>query len=118
MVKLKLMLPYLFVSAAATFLFPLILLRAEMLGAMLLFFLLLPGVCGICGFLLGKKAGILWSFGPLCCVIFWLSIPVYYNSSALVYGLINAGVALAGCCVGAGFHPEDDEQPSDDQTVL
>ena len=115
--KLKIMLPYFAIAAAATFLLPLALLRAGMLGSMLLLYLLLPGVCGACGLLLGKKAGIVWAFAPLCAVAFWLSIPLFYNASAIFYGFINAGIALGGCCVGAGLRGEDadeDDKPEHD----
>lgn len=115
MKKCKQMLPYLLITAAATFSFPFLLLPFGMTGAMMLLFFFLPAVSGVCGFLLGKKDGIVWSFGPLCGVLFWLSLPVFYNSSALVYGLIYAGIALAGCCVGAGFKPESDAEASNTQ---
>lgn len=106
-------LPYLAVVAAATFLLPPFLLKAEMTGSMILLFGILPGTCGVCGLLLGKKAGLLFDFSALCGALFLLSIPMFYNFSALLYAFINAGCALAGLCIGANLHPDEPDEPED-----
>lgn len=110
MKHLKIQLPYLACVAAATFLLPPFLAKS-MGGAMVLLFGILPGVCGVCGLLLGKKAGLRWEFGVLCGVLFLVSIPVFYNSSALLYAAINAGCALAGLCIGSNFAPQEPDEP-------
>lgn len=104
--RLKLLAPTIIVLGIVDFILPYFMAK-DMGSSMLLLWGIQPVCCLVCGLLLGKKAGFVWYGGLLTLGMFLLSIPVYYNTSALVYGVVDAGVALAGCLVAVSLWHKD-----------
>ena len=65
---------------------------------MLLATLILSLVLGIL-----SRSGLKWAYPAACAVVFLPTVPIYYNSSALVHALWYLVVAAVGLAVGSGL---------------
>lgn len=97
------MLPYLFVIALAIYLLPA--LGKDTGSFMLILLIAIPLVCFIAALLHGAKWGFNVFFAITVAALFIPTIFIYYNSSAWVYTVIYALVALIGSALGGfGLH--------------
>ena len=81
--------------------YPAYALRIDPMGAvfiMLFVTLVLSLVLGIL-----SRSGLKWVYPALCAVVFLPTVPIYYNSSALVHALWYLVVAAVGLAVGSGL---------------
>jgi hypothetical protein len=75
--------------------------RIDPMGAvfiMLFVTLVLSLVLGIC-----SRSGLKWAYPAACAVVFLPTVPIYYNSSALVHALWYLVVAAVGLAIGSGL---------------
>ena len=66
----------------------------------------LPAVIFICSFIYGVRNRFQWAYSiyPVAVsILFFPTIFIYYNSTALVYTVIFGAIALAGSLVGRIF---------------
>ena len=81
--------------------YPAYALRIDPMGAvfiMLFVTLVLALVLGIL-----SRSGLKWAYPAACAVVFLPTVPIYYNSSALVHALWYLVVAAVGLVVGSGL---------------
>ena len=81
--------------------YPAYALRIDPMGAvfiMLFVTLMLALVLGIC-----SRSGLKWAYPAACAVVFLPTVPIYYNSSALVHSVWYLVVAAVGLAVGSGL---------------
>ena len=74
--------------------------RIDPMGAvfiMLFVTLVLSLVLGIC-----SRSGVKWAYPAACAVLFLPTVPIYYNSSALVHALWYLVVSAVGLAIGSG----------------
>ena len=75
--------------------------RIDPMGAvfiMLLATLVLSLVLGIC-----SRSRVKWAYPAACAVLFLPTVPIYYNSSALVHALWYLVVSAVGLAIGSGM---------------
>ena len=60
--------------------------------------LVLALVLGIC-----SRSAVKWAYPAACAVLFLPTVPIYYNSSALVHAMWYLVVAAVGLAVGSGI---------------
>lgn len=98
--KIGKMLPYLLFCAMAFYMLPL--LGKDTGSFMLILLIAIPIICFIVSLFYGIKNGLNLIFVLIVGVIFIPTIFIYYNSSAWIYTIEYAIVALAGNMIG-GF---------------
>ncbi|MFU0799522.1 MAG: Exosortase [Xylanivirga thermophila] len=98
--KIGKMLPYLLICAMAFYMLPL--LGKDTGSFMLILLIAIPIICFIVSLFYGIKNGLNLIFVLIVGVIFIPTIFIYYNSSAWIYTIEYAIVALAGNMIG-GF---------------
>lgn len=98
--KVGKMLPYLLICAMAFYMLPL--LGKDTGSFMLILLIAIPIICFIVSLFYGIKNGLNLIFVLIVGVIFIPTIFIYYNSSAWIYTIEYAIVALAGNMIG-GF---------------
>lgn len=99
---LKKMIPYLLVLLAAFYGLPLLGLQSA--GVMMILLLILcPTICLFTALLFSFRNGFRWYFPLAAGLLFLPTVWIYYNSSALVYPLLYAAIALLGCGMGFFF---------------
>lgn len=75
--------------------------RIDAMGAVFLMLfatLVLSLVLGIC-----SRSGLKWAYPAACAVLFLPTVPIYYNSSALVHALWYLVVSAVGLAIGSGI---------------
>ena len=50
-----------------------------------------------------SRSSLKWAYPALCAVAFLPTVPIYYNSSALIHGVWYLVVAAVGLAVGSGL---------------
>lgn len=104
--KFKRMLPYLIVIALAIYLLPGF--GQDTGSFMVILLIAIPIVCFVVALLHGAKWGFNVFFSIIVAAIFIPTIFIYYNSSAWVYTVIYALVALIGSALGGfGLHKKE-----------
>lgn len=101
--KFKRMLPYLFVIALAFYLLPAF--GKDTGSFMVILLIAIPLVCFVAALLQGARWGFNVIFSIIVMTLFIPTIFIYYNSSAWIYAIIYALVALIGSALGGfGLH--------------
>ena len=75
--------------------------RIDPMGAvfiMLFATLALSLVLGIC-----SRSAVKWAYPAACAVLFLPTVPIYYNSSALIHAVWYLVVAAVGLAIGSGI---------------
>ncbi len=104
--KFKKMLPYLVVITIAFYLLPLI--GRDTGSFMLILLVAMPIVCFIASLLYGLKEGFQLLYPVMVAALFTPTIFIYYNSSAWMYIVIYAVIALIGTAFGSQImHKKD-----------
>lgn len=99
MYKFKQMLPYLIVTAMAFYFLPL--LGRDTGSFMLILLVAMPLVCFIVSLLYGFKEGFKLVYPVIVATLFIPTIFIYYNSTAWIYSVIYAGIAIIGSRIGS-----------------
>ena len=50
-----------------------------------------------------SRSGFKWAYPAVCAVLFLPTVPIYYNSSALVHAMWYLVVAAVGLAIGSGI---------------
>ena len=103
--------PYWLILLVTYFVLP-VFLAGNVVGAVILLCGIQPVVCVFCGVRIGKAHGVVWSCAAVPFVLFLISMFIFYNATAFIYGVIQAGCMLTGCIVASGIwpQPEEDEE--------
>lgn len=101
MENFKKMLSYLLVLAIAFYALPLI--GKDTGSFMLILLAVIPVICFIVSLIYGIKNSFSLAFPVITSVLFIPTIFIYYNSSAWVYIIGYAGIALTGNLIGRYF---------------
>lgn len=107
MKKLKGMLPYIIVLLIDFYLLPLPM--RDTGTAMLLLLVAIPLICLICSVIYGIKQGFYWLYPTMAAVLFTPTIWMYYNTSAWVYIVAYAVIAVIGNLIGMLFYKQKKE---------
>ncbi|MGI6705887.1 MAG: hypothetical protein ACOX6S_06375 [Clostridia bacterium] len=99
MVRLKQMLAYLLVTAAAFYLLPLF--GSDTGSFMFILLIAIPLISFIAALLYGRRWGFDFSYWIIVAVLFVPTIFIYYNSSAWIYIVVYGVIALIGTAVGS-----------------
>ena len=96
--RMKVALPGLFVCAAAFYLLPLV---AKDTGSFMMVLLgLMPIVCFLTALVSGAKRGFYILYALLVGALFATTVPIFYNTSALIYCAVYFVIALVGNLLG------------------
>ncbi|MCC5911289.1 MAG: hypothetical protein JJT76_12700 [Clostridiaceae bacterium] len=99
--KLKQMLPYLIVTAIAFYLLPL--LGRDTGSFMLILLIAVPLICFTAALLHGARSGFKLFYPLIVASLFIPTIFIYYNSTAWIYTVIYAAIALVGTTIGSSI---------------
>ena len=100
--KLLALIPYAIVLAINFYLLPLFVNNTGM--AMLLMLCVIPMITFICALIYGVRQGFGYLLPTTATILFAPTIFIYYNSSAWVYIIAYAVIALAGNGIGRIFY--------------
>ncbi len=98
MIKVKQMLPYLLITAAAFYLLPL--LGNDTGSFMFILLIATPLISFIAALLYGVRRGFDVTYWIIVAVLFVPTIFIYYNSTAWIYIVVYAVIALVGSAIG------------------
>ena len=75
--------------------------RIDAMGAVFLMLLATVVLSLVLGIL--SRHAVKWAYPAACAVVFLPTVPIYYNSSALVHALWYLVVAAVGLAIGSGL---------------
>lgn len=101
MVKWKDMLPFLLIPTVAFYLLPLLIVDTG--SGMLILLLVLPVICLFSAAFYGYKRPVFWGYPVLIGLLFVPTVFWHYNSSAWIYSILYAALALLGVWIGKGM---------------
>lgn len=99
MVRLKQMLPFLFVNALLFYLVPWVI--QDTGSGMWILLIILPVGCLVVAWQYGARYSFNLMFSILTVLLFIPTIYIYYNSSAMIYALIYGLISIVGNLLGA-----------------
>lgn len=77
-----------------------VILISDTASAMMALLLVTPMTVWIMSIRYGKKWGLKWYFSIIVALLWLPSIPIFYNSSAIIYAFIYGGLSFLGLWTG------------------